>query len=68
MRPVLHDGCAAWSESELGSAVAAAATLLRERGARVLATVLDNTPAFVALDEAAGAGGFVHVPLPVWTR
>ena len=40
-----------------GQALAAA-------GARVLATVLDNGAAFVALDEAALQHGIVHVPLP----
>ena len=40
-----------------GQALAAA-------GARVLATVLDNGAAFVALDEAALQRGIVHVPLP----
>lgn len=35
-------------------------------GARVLATLLDNGPDFVALDEAAAAEGIVHVPLPLF--
>jgi long-subunit acyl-CoA synthetase (AMP-forming) len=35
-------------------------------GTRVLATLLDNGPAFVALDEAAAAEGVVHVPLPLF--
>lgn len=35
-------------------------------GARVMATLLDNGPAFVALDEAAAAQGVVHVPLPLF--
>ncbi len=33
---------------------------------RVLATLLDNGPDFVALDEAAAAEGLVHVPLPLF--
>lgn len=33
---------------------------------RVLATLLDNGPDFVALDEAAAAEGVVHVPLPLF--
>jgi long-subunit acyl-CoA synthetase (AMP-forming) len=33
---------------------------------RVLATMLDNGPAFIALDEAAAAAGVVHVPLPLF--
>ena len=35
-------------------------------GTRVLATLLDNGPDFVALDEAAAAAGVVHVPLPTF--
>jgi long-chain acyl-CoA synthetase len=33
---------------------------------RVLATLLDNGPGFIALDEAAAAAGIVHVPLPLF--
>lgn len=35
-------------------------------GTRVLATLLDNGPDFIALDEAAAAEGVVHVPLPLF--
>lgn len=35
-------------------------------GTRVLATLLDNGPDFIALDEAAAAAGVVHVPLPLF--
>ncbi len=35
-------------------------------GTRVMATLLDNGPGFVALDEAAAAAGVVHVPLPLF--
>jgi long-chain acyl-CoA synthetase len=64
MTPALFDGQRAWQAAELGQAVARTAALLQAQGTRVLATVLDNTPAFVVLDEAAGAAGVVHVPLP----
>jgi len=64
MRPALHDGRRAWSAAQLDTAVAAAASMLAADGVRVLASVLDNTPAFVALDEAALQLGIVHVPLP----
>ncbi|HEY6134198.1 MAG TPA: AMP-binding protein, partial [Rubrivivax sp.] len=64
MRPALHDGRRAWSTGQLETAVAAAAATLAANGVRVLASVLDNTPAFVALDEAALRLGIVHVPLP----
>jgi long-chain acyl-CoA synthetase len=33
---------------------------------RVLATLLDNGPGFIALDEAAATAGLVHVPLPLF--
>ena len=36
------------------------------RAARVLATLLDNGPDFIALDEAAAEAGIVHVPLPLF--
>jgi len=36
------------------------------RDARVLATLLDNGPEFIALDEAAAEAGIVHVPLPLF--
>jgi long-subunit acyl-CoA synthetase (AMP-forming) len=60
----LHDGRRDWSAAQLGEAVAAAGRTLETAGARVLATVLDNGAAFVALDEAAQQRGIVHVPLP----
>jgi long-chain acyl-CoA synthetase len=64
MRPALEDGRRSWSATQLEAAVADAAAALSAAGVRVLATVLDNTPAFVALDEAALHLGIVHVPLP----
>ncbi len=64
MRPALDDGRRHWSAAQLDEAVAAAGKKLAAAGTRVLATVLDNTPAFVALDEAALQLGIVHVPLP----
>ena len=65
-RPALDDGRRAWSPAELDAAVAQAAAGLRQAGARVLATVLDNGAAFVVLDEAAAQAGLVHVPLPLF--
>ncbi|RVT52220.1 AMP-binding protein [Rubrivivax albus] len=35
-------------------------------GTRMMATMLDNGPGFIALDEAAAAEGIVHVPLPLF--
>lgn len=66
MRPALIDARRAWSAAELDAAVAEAGAALTAGGARVLATVLDNGAAFVALDEAARAQSVVHVPLPLF--
>jgi len=66
MRPALEDGQRRWQRGEVEAAVADAALMLRDAGTRVLATLLDNTPAFVVLDEALLNGGQVHVPLPLF--
>ena len=66
MRPALEDGQRRWQRNEVDAAVADAALMLRDTGTRVLATLLDNTPAFVVLDEALLNGSQVHVPLPLF--
>lgn len=66
MSAALFDGHVAWSASDLAAAVQAARSQLQASGTGVLATVLDNGPAFVVLDEAARAAGVVHVPLPLF--
>lgn len=66
MRPALDDGRRTWRADALRAAIDAAAGLLRRSGARVVASLLDNTPAFVVLDEAAAQAGVVHVPLPLF--
>lgn len=43
-----------------------AANVLGRMSAKVVATCLDNTPAFLAMDAAAQDLGLVHVPLPVF--
>lgn len=48
----------------LGAEVAHLAGTLRERDARVLATLLDNGPAWAVADLAALRAGIVHVPIP----
>ncbi len=40
--------------------------VLAHAAAKVVATCLDNTPAFLAIDAAAQNMGLVHVPLPVF--
>jgi len=54
----------AWDAAAWADEVARARQGLTAAGARVIATLLDNSPAFVALDEAALDAGLVHVPLP----
>lgn len=53
-----------WDGARLQEAVAALAAKLRGRGTRVLATLMDNAPAWVVADLAALEAGVVHVPLP----
>ncbi|WP_302174482.1 AMP-binding protein [uncultured Hydrogenophaga sp.] len=63
---VLDDGTHAWTAAALESAIAEFAGVLRAEGVRVLATLLDNSVAWVAADRAAERVGAVHVPLPVF--
>lgn len=66
MRPALDDAGRIWPAGTLRAAVVDAAAMLRGAGTRVLATLLDNGAAFVALDEATRQAGCVHVPLPAF--
>ena len=62
----LHDGVRAWTPAEVAAEVEALATRLREPGVRVLASLADNSPAWVVIDLAAAYAGVVHVPLPLF--
>ena len=62
----LGDGQRSITHLELQRAVDAFAAVLRERKTRVLATLLDNSPAWVVADLAARQAQVVHVPLPVF--
>jgi long-subunit acyl-CoA synthetase (AMP-forming) len=66
MRPALQGPHRSWTADELEAEVAAAADRLRREGSRVLATLLDNSAAWLVLDEAAQRAGVVHVPLPLF--
>ncbi|MGV3494932.1 MAG: AMP-binding protein [Ramlibacter sp.] len=66
MNVLLQGAGLAWDATTFGAAVAAFARTLRERGTRVLATLMDNGPAWVVADAAALEAGVVHVPLPVF--
>lgn len=61
---VAHSGV--WPGERLAAATARVAALLRAQGTRVLATLLDNGPAWITADAAAQAAGCVHVPLPAF--
>jgi len=63
---VLESAGRAWAADALEAAVAACADTLRGCGVRTLATLLDNSVAWVVADLAAARAGVVHVPLPVF--
>lgn len=62
----LDDGQRAWSAAELDEAASAFVDVLRSERVRVLATLLDNSVAWVVADLAASRAEIVHVPLPVF--
>jgi long-chain acyl-CoA synthetase len=63
---VLDDGTRTWSAAELELSIADFTSVLRAQGVKVLATLLDNSVAWVVADRAAERAGIVHVPLPVF--
>ncbi|MEI2676806.1 MAG: AMP-binding protein [Burkholderiaceae bacterium] len=62
----LDDGLRSWTRAALQEQVDALTGSLTARGTHVFATLLDNSPAWVAADLAAAQAGIVHVPLPVF--
>lgn len=64
MTAVLEDSQRSWTAADLQLAVEKTQAWLQGSITRVLASVLDNSAAFLALDEALLATGRVHVPLP----
>ncbi|RYF34743.1 MAG: long-chain acyl-CoA synthetase [Comamonadaceae bacterium] len=62
----LDDGVHRWTFDEVDSEMRALATQLKTQGTRVLATLLDNSAAWVIADRAAAEAEVVHVPLPVF--
>jgi long-subunit acyl-CoA synthetase (AMP-forming)/pyrroloquinoline quinone (PQQ) biosynthesis protein C len=62
----LDDGRRTWRADEIGAEVEALTARLRAQGTRVLATLMDNAPAWVVADLAALRAGAVHVPLPLF--
>ena len=62
----LDDGLRRWTYAELNDEVDRLAGHLESQNTRVVATLLDNSPAWVVADLAAAKAGVVHVPLPVF--
>ncbi len=62
----LEDGRQTWAREALESAAHGLARRLRAEGTRVLATLMDNSPAWVIADLAAALAEVVHVPLPLF--
>lgn len=65
-RDALLGGGVRLSAAELAEAVERAADRLRAEDVRVIATRLDNGPAWAIADLAAWHAGIVHVPLPAF--
>ena len=62
----LSDGERHLTCAEMLAGVDVLAERLRAQGTRVLATLMDNSMAWVVADRAAELAGVVHVPLPVF--
>ena len=62
----LSDGERSLSYAEWQAAVDTLAEQLLAQGTRVLATLMDNSMAWVVADRAAERAGAVHVPLPLF--
>ncbi|RZL92742.1 MAG: long-chain acyl-CoA synthetase [Variovorax sp.] len=62
----LDDGRRTWSAAQLDQEVGSLAALLTAQRTRVLATLMDNSPAWVVADLAAAKARVVHVPLPLF--
>jgi long-chain acyl-CoA synthetase len=63
---LLDDGQRGWSRADLADEVQAFGATLAAQRTRVFATLMDNSPAWVAADLAAVLAGVVHVPLPLF--
>ncbi|MFP5476532.1 MAG: AMP-binding protein [Gammaproteobacteria bacterium] len=62
----LDDGIRTWRAADVDAQAASLAQRLAAQGTRVLATLMDNSPAWVIADRAALRAGIVHVPLPAF--
>lgn len=55
-----------WSDAEWAQALSSLPDSLNKSDIGVVATVLDNSPAALAIDDWAHTQGWVHVPLPLF--
>ena len=62
----LHTSHQSWTDAQWNQALEHIPTALMNRPIKVIASTLDNTPAFVAVDDWARHHGWVHVPLPLF--
>lgn len=62
----LHTGQLSWTHEQWSDVLSHVPAALANRSVQVVATSLDNTPAFVAVDDWARQQGWVHVPLPLF--
>lgn len=62
----IDDGERRWTYAELDAEADLLAQRLKAEGTRVVATLMDNAPAWIVADRAAAQAGVVHVPLPVF--
>ena len=62
----LDNGRRSWSAAELEAATRSLADRLAAQRTRVLATLMDNTPAWAVADLACRQAQVVHVPLPLF--
>jgi len=62
----LDEGEHRWTYRHLDEQANALATLFKARGAKVIATLMGNSAAWVVADLAAARAGVVHVPLPTF--
>lgn len=66
MQALIQDGSRSWSADQLHQVQQAVQAVLRRIGSRVVASLLDNGAAFVAIDEACAQAGLIHSPLPLF--
>ncbi|MET0282565.1 MAG: AMP-binding protein [Steroidobacteraceae bacterium] len=62
----LDDGKQRWTFEQVAEQARALAAQFKAQGTKVLATLMDNSPAWVVADLAAAELEVVHVPLPVF--